>query len=138
MLSLRRMPAVLLPCYRSRTDLVERERSTMAARATIGAFIIRIGFWGILYYILYNDNSIGNYLGPCSTMTARDAPVVLVVSVFKGIRSARLRGHVGSGGLGRAEGPRGFSNLVASKGNIHSTNSASESVNQFDLHCLRA
>ena len=38
--------------------------------SNIGALIIRIGFWGPLYYI-YNkeppQNSIGNYLGPYSS-----------------------------------------------------------------------
>ena len=38
----------------------------------IGAFIIRIGFWGILYFIVImrnpSKNSIGNYLGPYSTL----------------------------------------------------------------------
>ena len=35
---------------------------------TIGALIIRIGFWGPLYFITIRNlqNGIGNYLGPCS------------------------------------------------------------------------
>ena len=31
---------------------------------TVGALIIRIGFWGPLYYNYNQQNSIGNYLGP--------------------------------------------------------------------------
>ena len=49
---------------------------SLNSEAAIGALIIRMGFRGILYYIIIirsPENSIGNYLGPYITLQTQAA-----------------------------------------------------------------
>ena len=68
--------------------------SLSRAGGTIGALIIRIGFWGphTIIVIRNHQNSIGNYLGPYSRGPSSGLPITsFAVLVLLALRALQLR-----------------------------------------------